>query len=202
MRVIWWPCWGQPILIAFIWKSWRRLIVVCSVVFDGMWHQSHKGLIEDINLMTPVYLCLLLLTLLISHGLNVRSCGPVPLLYLLRPYLCLYSMFSKTLNNLLLLGLGVTHSDLHASRPSPHPRDVICLRLHLDYMVLWEEVLLEIHVIQVLRQGFQIESQDLNILVIERQVLQVLEISWHAIMRYIDSGHTLRFHFYTIDSEG
>lgn len=63
-------------------------------------------------------------------------------------------------------------------------------------------MLLEIHVIQVLRQGFQIESQDLNILVIERQVLQALEISWHAIMRYFDSGDTLSFHFYTIDSEG
>ena len=152
--------------------------------------------------MAPVYLRLLLLTLLGPHGLNVCSSRPVPLLYLLRPYLCLYSMFLKTFNNLLLLGLGVTHSDLHASRPSPHPRDVVCLRLHLDYMVLGEEVLLEIHVVQVLRQGFQIESQDLDILVIERQVLQVLEIGWHAIVRYFDSGDTLSFHFYTINGEG
>lgn len=202
MRVIWWPCWGQPILIAFIWKSWRRLIVVCSVVFDGMWHQSHKCLIEDIDLMAPVYLSLLLLTLLSPHGFNVCRRGPVPLLYFLRPYLCLYSMLLKTFNNLLLLGLGVAHSDLHASRPSPHPRDVVCLRLHLDYMVLWEEVLLEIHVVQVLRQGFQIESQDLDILVIQRKVLQVQEIGWHAIMRYFDSWDTLCFQFYTIDSEG
>jgi hypothetical protein len=69
-------------------------------------------------------------------------------------------------------------------------------------MVLGEEVLLEIHVVQVLRQGFQIESQDLDILVIERQVLQVLEIGWHAIVRYFDSGDTLSFHFYTINGEG
>ena len=97
-------------------------------------------------------------------------------------------MFLKSLNNLLLLSLRVTHSNLHASRPSPHPRDVICLRLHLDDMMLREEVLFEIHVVQVLREAFQIESQDLNILVIERQVLQVLEISWHAILRYFYSG--------------
>jgi hypothetical protein len=69
-------------------------------------------------------------------------------------------------------------------------------------MVLGEEVLLEIHVVQVLRQGFQIESQDLDILVIQRQVLKVLEIGWHAIMRYFDSRDTLSFQFYTIDSKG
>ena len=63
-------------------------------------------------------------------------------------------------------------------------------------------MLLEIHVVQVLRQGFQIESQDLYILVIQRQVLEVLEIGWHAIVRYFDSGDTLSFQFYTIDSEG
>ena len=167
-----------------------------------MRHQSHKSLIEDINLMVPGHLRLLLLTLLSPHGLNLCSRGPLPLLYLLRPYLCLYSMFLKTFNYLLPLGLGVTHPDLHASCPSPHPRDVICLRLHLNYVVLREEVLLKIHVIQVLRQGLQIESQNLHILIIELQVLHVLEIGGQGIVGYFASGDTLSLQLYTVDSEG
>ena len=103
-----------------------------------MRHQSHKGLIKYIYLMVPDPLRLLLLALLSSNGLNLCSRGPFPLLYLLRPYLCLYPVFLKAFNNFLPLGLGVTHPDLHASRPSPHPRDVICLRLHLDDVVLRE----------------------------------------------------------------
>lgn len=167
-----------------------------------MRHQSHKGLIEYIYLMMPGPLHLLLLTLLSPHCLNLCSRGPVPLLYLLRPYLCLYSMFLKAFNNLLPLGLGVTHSDLHSSRPGPHPRDVVCLRLHLDDVVLGEEVLLKIHVVQVLRQGLQIESQNLHILVVELQVVHVLEIGGQGIVGYFASGDTLSLQFHTVDSEG
>jgi hypothetical protein len=63
-------------------------------------------------------------------------------------------------------------------------------------------VLLKIHVIQVLRQGLQIESQDLHILIVELQVVHVLEIGRQAIVGYFASGDTLCLQFHTVDSEG
>ena len=141
--------------------------------------------------MVPAYLRLLLLALLSPDGLNLCSRGLLLLLYLLRPYLCFYPMLLKTFNDLLPLGLGVTHPDLHASRPGTHPRDVICLRLHLNDVVLGEEVLLKIHVVQVLRQGLQIECQNLHILIIELQILHVLEIGGQTVVGYFASGDTL-----------
>ena len=152
--------------------------------------------------MVPAYLRLLLLALLSPDGLNLCSRGSLPLLYLLRPYLCLYPMLLKTFNDLLPLGLGVTHSDLHASCPGTHPRDVICLRLHLNDVVLGEEVLLKIHVVQVLREGLQIKSKDLHILIVELQILHVLEIGGQTIVGYFASGDTLSLQFHSVDSEG
>jgi hypothetical protein len=63
-------------------------------------------------------------------------------------------------------------------------------------------VLLKIHVVQVLRQGFQIESQNLHILIVELQVVHVLEIGGQGIVGYFASGDTLSLQFHTVDSEG
>ena len=63
-------------------------------------------------------------------------------------------------------------------------------------------MLLKIHVVQVLRQGFQIESQNLHILIVELQVVHVLEIGGQAIVGYFASRDTLSLQFHTVDSEG
>lgn len=86
-------------------------------------------------------------------------------------------MFPKSLNDFLLLGFGVTYSDLYPSQACSHPSDVIFLSLHFDDMMLGEEMLLEIEVIEVSWQRLQVKGEDLHPLIIHRETLKSLEIS-------------------------
>ena len=180
----------------------RCRTVVSSVILDRLIHQTHKGLVEGLDLSPTAHLSLLSLASLISDRSDVRGCRPVPLLHFLGSYLCLYAEFLELIDNFLFLCLWVTHPDLYMTHPRAHPSDVILLSIHLDNMMRGEEMLFELHIIYVLWERLQVQGQDLHFLIVHRQTLQGLKVGWQVVIWVVQTGRCLELPLCSVNHKG